>query len=518
MKRRLSATLVVLCLIMALPPVAAADDPTDNPTDGPEIAVTDVTLNKTSTTIEAGKTEALAVTVVPSNATDKSVAWSSSNTDVATVSDSGVVTAIIEGTAVITVTTADGSYTATCAVTVTASSGSNTGTAADTYAIRIAPWIWRGEVYTSHRYAEPGTWVTVTVYPDIDYEVDWVDVERDDTGRYLSLSRSGRRYSFVMPASDVTVYADFSLDVNTYEVWVAPGILHGDVYTSRTFAEPGTRVTITVDPDSYYVLDWIRAERDDTGRSLSLNRSGNRYTFTMPYSSVFIDAGFSSGTARDIYITYQSQTTAQSITQTIRPTSTQTIAQASTYAPSPAYTQTASTGFTDVQPGTYCYDAVTWTVGNRIASGYSDGTFRPEAACTRADFVTYLWHAGGSRTASSRINPFVDIDPNAYYYEAVLWALENGITSGNSTNTFDPNGACTRAQIITFLWRAHDRPAVGSGTAFSDVPGDSYYANPVAWATAKGIASGTTATTFEPDAICTRGQCVTFLYRVLTGQ
>ena len=371
-------------------------------------------------------------------------------------------------------------------------SGDNTGDEKDTYRIRIASGIRHGEIYTSHTYAEPGTWVTITVYPDTDYIVDWVDVEQEN-GKYLSVSQSGRRYSFIMPASDVTVYADFSLDIDTYEVWVASGIQHGDVYTSHTFAEPGTRVTITVAPDSSYKLDWILAEREDNGKSLSLNRSGNRYTFTMPYSDVFIDVGFS------LQMTYSSQTTTQP------PTST------------PASTPTATASFSDVQSGSYYYDAVIWTVENRIASGYSDGTFRPESTCSRADFVTYLWHAGGSRISSSRTNPFVDVDPSAYYYEAVLWALENGVTFGNGTNTFDPNGTCTRAQIITFLWRAHDRPAVVGGPAFSDVPSESYYANAVAWAAAKGIATGTTATTFEPDGICLRGQCVTFLYRVLTG-
>ena len=386
----------------------------------------------------------------------------------------------------------------------------------DTYAIRIDPRIWDGEVYTSHTYAEPGTTVTITVYPDTDYIVDWVDVERNDTGRYLSVSQSGRRYTFTMPASDVTVYASFSLDIDEYEVWVAPGIQHGKVSISRTFAEPGTRVTITVTPDSYYALDWIRAERWDNGRSISLSQSGSRYTFTMPYSDVVIDAGFA------LQMTYSTTTSSQSQTiyDAIRPVTAPTTTQATTQTQTstPAYTLPATTRFSDVLPGAYYYEAVTWTVGNGITSGYSDGTFRPEATCSRADFVTYLWHAGFSRTASSRINPFIDVSPNAYYYEAVLWALENGVTSGSSANTFDPDGTCTRAQIITFLWRAHGRPAVGNGTVFSDVPSGSYYADAVAWAAAKGIASGTTATTFEPDRICTRGECVTFMYRVLTDQ
>lgn len=295
-------------------------DKPDTPDIPDVIPVTGVSLNKTSLSLTVGSSERLTATVAPSNADNKNVTWTSSDSTVATVSN-GTVTAVKAGTTTITVKTADGGYAAACTVTVTASSGGNTGgDTKDTYAIWIDSWIRHGEVYTSHTYAEPGTLVTITVYPDTDYMVDWVDAERDD-GRYLSVDQSGSRYTFIMPASNVTVYASFSLDEyiydiwDGYEVWVASGIQNGDIYTSRTFAEPGTRVTITVDPDSYYALDWIRAEREDNGRTLSLSKSGSRYTFTMPYSDVVIDAGFA------LQVTYSTTTSPQSQTtyNTIRP-------------------------------------------------------------------------------------------------------------------------------------------------------------------------------------------------------
>lgn len=167
--------------------------------------------------------------------------------------------------------------------------------------------------------------------------------------------------------------------------------------------------------------------------------------------------------------------------------------------------------FTDVPADAYYAEAVAWAVKNGITSGTSDTTFSPDASCTRAQMVTFLWRAAGSPKATGS-NPFSDLDSGAYYYDAVLWAAERGITSGTSATTFSPDATVTRAQTVTFLYRAAGTPAV-SGSSFADVTADAWYADAVAWAAAEGVTSGTGGNRFSPDENCTRGQTVTFLYR-----
>ena len=169
------------------------------------------------------------------------------------------------------------------------------------------------------------------------------------------------------------------------------------------------------------------------------------------------------------------------------------------------------TGFRDVPAGAYYADAVTWAVKEGITSGTSANTFSPNLSCTRAQMVTFLWRANGSPRAS-RANRFTDVSANAYYYDAVLWAAENGITSGSSATTFSPDAVLTRGQTVTFLYRAAGSPAV-SGSSFRDVAPGAWYANAVAWAVSKGVTTGTGGNHFSPDAPCTRAQTVTFLYR-----
>ena len=167
--------------------------------------------------------------------------------------------------------------------------------------------------------------------------------------------------------------------------------------------------------------------------------------------------------------------------------------------------------FVDVPANAYYADAVAWAVENGITSGTSDTTFSPNAACTRAQMMTFLWRAAGSPKAAGN-NPFTDLDASAYYYDAVLWAVSEGITSGTSATTFGPNDTVTRGQTVTFLYRASGSPT-SSGNSFADVAHDAYYANAVAWAVSEGITSGTGNNAFSPDADCTRGQIVTFMYR-----
>ena len=175
---------------------------------------------------------------------------------------------------------------------------------------------------------------------------------------------------------------------------------------------------------------------------------------------------------------------------------------------------TPQTGvFVDVATGSYYEDAVDWAVENGITQGTDDTHFSPDGICTRAQAVTFLWRAAGSPAPRSRTVPFTDVPAGSYYYDAVLWAVENGITEGTSDTTFSPNMTCTRAQIVAFLWRSEKSPAAGTANPFADVKSTAYYADAVLWAVKENITRGTTNTTFSPDADCTRSQIVTFLWR-----
>ena len=167
--------------------------------------------------------------------------------------------------------------------------------------------------------------------------------------------------------------------------------------------------------------------------------------------------------------------------------------------------------FTDISKNDYFYDAVLWAADKGITSGVTDTLFAPNSSCTRAQMVTFLWRANGSPVVDYAMN-FTDVPADAYYTDAVRWAVSEGITSGTSATTFAPDMTVTRAQTVTFLYRAAGTPAV-SGGSFADVAADAYYADAVAWAVKEGITSGTGGNSFSPDAPCTRGQIVTFLYR-----
>ena len=180
---------------------------------------------------------------------------------------------------------------------------------------------------------------------------------------------------------------------------------------------------------------------------------------------------------------------------------------------------TPQTGvFVDVATGSYYEDAVDWAVENGITKGTDDTHFSPDGICTRAQAVTFLWRTAGSPEPETRTMPFTDVPVGSYYYDAVLWAVENGITKGTSETRFSPDATCSRAQIVAFLWRSEKSPAAGSRNPFADVKSTAYYADAVLWAVKEDITKGTTNTTFSPDADCTRAQIVTFLYRAYQGK
>lgn len=248
---------------------------------------------------------------------------------------------------------------------------------------------------------------------------------------------------------------------------------NGDITVSPTRASSGSTVTITVDPDNGYELDELTV-LDKNGKEVELTKkSDSKYTFKMPSGKVTIEATFA-----EIGAEYENP-------------------------------------FVDVSEGAYYYDAVLWAAENGITGGTSATTFSPAVTCTRAQTVTFLWRAAGSPDPEGTEMPFTDVAYDAYYYDAVLWAVENGITSGTSATTFSPDATVTRAQNVTFLWRWAEASAVETVNPFTDVAADMYYHDAVLWAADEGITAGTSATTFSPDDPCLRSQIVTFLYRFL---
>lgn len=172
--------------------------------------------------------------------------------------------------------------------------------------------------------------------------------------------------------------------------------------------------------------------------------------------------------------------------------------------------------FKDVEKTSPYYDAIIWAAKEEITTGKTADTFGIDEGCTRAQIVTFLYRAAGSpEVKADTVNPFTDVSKDSVYYNAILWAVENGITKGTTETTFDPNAVCTRGQIVTFLFRASGAEKVATGTNFADVASGSYCADAVAWAVANKVANGFADGTFRPEATCTRGQAVTFIYRAL---
>lgn len=198
---------------------------------------------------------------------------------------------------------------------------------------------------------------------------------------------------------------------------------------------------------------------------------------------------------------------------------TLTLQNAATRAILPIHGEAMENPFQDVSANAFYSGAVLWAVQQGITSGVSAREFAPLASCSRGEVVTFLWRAMGEPASKLETSPFVDaVDEDAYYYRAMLWAYENGITAGTSDQTFAPDAPVSRGEFVTFLWRCVDKPSVLTGTQFEDnVDADAFYHDAVLWASMAGVTSGTSETTFSPDGPCQRGQVVTFLYRYLAG-
>lgn len=285
--------------------------------------------------------------------------------------------------------------------------------------------------------------------------------------------------TFIMPDGSVTVTANWSRDGGSsssgrddsdpsYAVGIPDKTENGSVSVSPKNASQGDRVTVTVKPDTGYELDSLKV-LDKNGKELALTDKGDgKFTFIMPAGRVEVKAAFTE--------------------------------------------EVKISPFRDVPTDAYYYEAVKWAQKKGITGGIGDGLFGPNQPCTRAQIVTFLWRAAGSPVVNYAMD-LADVSGDAYYAEAVRWALSQGITTGTADGRFAPDATCTRAQGMTFLFRASKASADGA-PAFSDVAADAYYAEAVKWATDNGITNGTTSSTFSPGSGCTRAQIVTFLWRL----
>lgn len=287
--------------------------------------------------------------------------------------------------------------------------------------------------------------------------------------------------TFIMPDGSVTVTANWSRDGGSsssgrddsdpsYAVGIPDKMENGSVSVSPKNASQGDRVTVTVKPDAGYELDSLKVF-DKNGKELELTDKGDgKFTFIMPAGKVEVKATFTE--------------------------------------------EVKTSPFQDVPTDAYYYEAVKWAQKKGITGGIGDGLFGPNQPCTRAQIVTFLWRAAGSPEPEGTAAGMTDVAAGSYYEKAVAWAIENGITTGTADGLFAPDATCTRAQGMTFLFRASKASADGM-PAFSDVATNAYYAEAVKWATDNGITTGTTSSTFSPGSGCTRAQIVTFLYRAM---
>ena len=246
-------------------------------------------------------------------------------------------------------------------------------------------------------------------------------------------------------------------------------VKHGTITVSPKSAYKGDTVTITVKPDKGYELDTLKV-LDKDGDKVKITEKKGKYTFTMPASKVTVKGKFVEEAPKQIFV--------------------------------------------DVPVDAYCYEAVKWAASEGITGGVGNNLFAPGLPCTRGQIVTFLWRAAGSPAPKS-MSSFADVAEDAYYAKAVAWAVENGITGGTGNGKFSPDATCTRAQAVTFLYRASGSPAVSGSAAFSDVAADAYYASAVKWAEKNGITGGIGGGLFGSGNNCTRGQIVTFLYRAM---
>ena len=483
-------------------------------TEAPTVELTGVIVAPTKVNLELNATYQLSAVKEPVNAAG-SLKWESSNTGVATVDSTGKVTAKAQGTAIITVSCGDKK--ATCTVTVdhqhdytgqpylyldpgnhyqeckAGDGGLNieahtfgnwmpnsdgttqsrictkckhTETASiSMYSVKVST-DGNGTAKADKTSAAAGTEITLTAKADAGYTFkEWQVVTSNVTIK---------DNKFTMPAGNVEIKAIFEKNATPppapteYSVKVSTDG-NGTAMADKTSATAGTVVTLTATPKSGYTFKQWQVVTG--GVTIKDNK------FTMPAGNVEVKAIFEKN---------------------------------ATPPPGPAVNP-----FVDVPAGSFYYDAVLWAVEKGVTTGTSATTFEPDGSCTRAQAVTFLWRVAGCPAPKSAAMPFTDVKAGSFYYDAVLWAVENGITKGTSETTFEPEADCTRAQIVTLIWRAQKTPAAGTDNPFNDVKAGSFYETAVLWAVKAGVTKGTSAVTFEPEGICTRAQIVTLIWRCM---
>lgn len=440
----------------------------------PIIHVNNIQLNLNVCHIATGDSFELISIITPDNATNQSIVWNSSDNKVATVNENGLVTAVGEGTATITATTADGGFTATCKVTVSAS----TLPIPQNHTVTFDP---NGGTVTpvSAITGEDGTLVSLPVPTRDGYTFnDW----------YSAPSGGDKITTNTVFTTDTTVYAQWSKDTSgssssgsgsstasTYTIFTS-ATENGSVSVSLKSARAGTTVTITATPDTGYQLEKLLVT-DKNGNSIKLTDQGNgKYTFTMPASKVSVAASF---IALEV--------------------------------PAP------SLPFTDVTASDWFYDAVTYVYDNGLMTGTSANAFSPNATTTRGMIVTILHRLEGTPTADA--SGFTDVEKGAWYQDAVDWAAANGIVNGTSQTTFAPNAPITREQMAAILYRyaaykGYDVSQKAQLDQFQDQSAVSGYAeDALAWANAAGLITGVTDTTLSPKGSAVRAQTATILMR-----
>ena len=316
---------------------------------------------------------------------------------------------------------------------------------------------------------ENGKYVVTVDLPNETKDYDFTaSYTAEENGNYENAQSNACKVSVARRSSGGGSSSDPTYSVTT------PSASNGSVTVSPKNASKGDRVTITVKPDSGYTLETLTVI-DSKGKEIQLTDKGEgKYTFTMPAGKVEVKATFMDD-------------------------------------------NTMLNFFVDVKSGDYYYDAVLWAAKNGITSGTDAVHFSPEQPCTRAQIVTFLWRAAGAPEPKGTASGMTDVVSGSYYEKAVAWAIENGITTGTGDDKFSPDATCTRAQSVTFLFRAIGK-LVDSKAEFSDVLTDSYYANAVAWAVENGVTNGIGDGLFGPDNSCTRAQIVTFLFRAYQGK
>ena len=568
--------------------------------------VTNISLNKSTLSMDAGQTYQLTASVYPSNAANRNVEWSSSDTGIATVDENGLITALKKGTAFITVKAKDGSgVEKSCSVTVL-----NNLTVCNTVEQLQSPHPYEINCSDIWQYFIPGASqlkVTFSADTSVESGSDYLyifDGNNGQIGKYTGTELAGK--TILVPGNTVKIklvsdgtYCEYGFCVTS----VTASGQHEHDYTATVVAptctEQGYTEHICSCGDSYrdayvpalghdfaWVVDREPTDTEAGEKHEECNRchekrnegtiippKGGQHTHS--YDSVITaptctERGYTTHTCScgdsyvDTYLdplghnwaasTYVWAGDYSSITathvckrdanhvETENGLITSSVTREATYDTegeivytatfvNPAFKtqskavvtpklerpQPIENPFTDVRNGQYYYDAVLWAVENGVTTGTSATTFGPEEGCTRAQVVTFLWRAAGQPAPASSTNPFTDVKPGAYYYNAVLWAVEKGITNGTSDTTFGPDETCTRAQIVTFLWRYEGQPTpTSTNNPFADVRTSAYFGSAVLWAVEKGITNGTSATTFAPEDTCTRAQVVTFLYRDMT--